>query len=212
MAIKDFLDAIVPKYSSHLERGSVVIQEHDPTAKVKRLVWTGADFQHFDHNLAKDMTSFFTTATSPEVFHHDCDGIVLFEMGNKKYMFLCELKSGFGTEVLYKAKTQILSSFLKTNMLLHLYTCYKLEDYEVKGFIVGYPPKSDFLVKLHKQSMLQNNPKEKEYTLAKKLFIRNYERKITLKPTDLYCINGLPLGDRGIFKKNRITLHRSESA
>lgn len=205
MAIKDFLDKVVPKYSSPIKRGTVDIMEQDPRSSVNRLVWTGADFQHLDHSLAKDMTSFFRMANSPAVFHHDCDGVVLFESGNKKYMFLCELKSGFDTAKLYEAKTQIISSFLKTNMLLHLYTSYKLEDYDIKGFIVGRPPKSDFLVNLHQQSMLSEKPKEREYNLARKLFIRNPNHKIILKPTDFYCIKGLPLGNRGIFPK--IELH-----
>lgn len=199
MAVKDFLDAIVPRYSSPLKKGSVDILEHDPKSRVKRLMLTGADFQHFDHGMAKDMTSFFTKAGSPDVFRHDCDGVVLFEFDNRKYMFLCELKSGFDTEKLYEAKTQIMSSFLKTNMLLHLYTCYKIEDYIVKGFIIGYPPKRDFLMNLHKQSMLADKPKQRQYNLAKKLFVGNSERKIILKPTDFYCIKGLPLGERGIF-------------
>ncbi|MDE6806687.1 MAG: hypothetical protein K2J05_07770, partial [Muribaculaceae bacterium] len=199
--------AVAPKYAAPLSRGSVEIVEHDikPSVKVRKVIWTGADFDHFDHTLAKDMQSFFDIAGSPEAFKHDCDGVILFERNGKKYMFLTELKSNFDTEKLYEAKTQIVSSFLKTNMLLHLSLCYKLEDYIIKGFIVGRPPKSDFKIDLYKGSMLSEKRKEREYDLAKRLCILSRNNSILLKPYDIYCLRGLPLGQRGIFPN--IELH-----
>ncbi len=208
MAIKDFLDAVAPRYASPIKRGAVEILEHDSKALVKKVVWTDADFHHLDHQMAKDMTSFFTLAGSPEVFNHDCDGVVIFELDGRKYMFLTELKSGFSTEVLMKAKTQIISSFLKTNMLLHLSSCYRLEDYIVKGFIVGRSPKADFKINLYKGSMLPDKGKVREFDLTRKFFCKNPSRSIVLKPTDFICLSGLPLGDRGIFPE--IDLHYIE--
>lgn len=205
MALKDFLDAVAPRYASPIQTGEVDILEHESDALFKKVVWKDADFQHMDHQLAKDLKSFFETAGSPEVFRKDCDGVVLFETEGKKYMFLTELKSSFGTEKLMKAKTQIVSSFIKTNMILHLSSCYKLEDYIIKGFIVGYPPRRDFLVDLYRRSMLPGGIKSGDYDLAKRLFINNASRSITLRPTDFFCLRGLPLGERGIFPK--IDLH-----
>ena len=208
MAVKDFLDVVAPNYSKAVCRGYVEICEqniNDGQLQVEKVTWTGADFQHMDHQLSKDMKSFFDLAGSPDVFRKDCDGVVLFEDDGKKYMFLTELKSNFATEVLLKAKTQIVSSFLKTNMLLHLSACYRLEDFIIKGFIVGYPPRRDFLMDLHRQSMVSKNKKEHEYSLARKLWFNNPAHSITLKPTDFLCLKHLPLGDRGIFPK--IDLH-----
>lgn len=173
MALKDFLDAVAPKYTSDLCKGSVDILEHDAGALIRKVVWKDADFQHMDHQLAQDMKSFFDLAGSPEVFMKNCDGIVLFEVDGKKYMFLTELKSNFSTENLLKAKVQIISSFIKTNMLLHLSACYRLEDYIIKGFIVSYPPKRDFVINMHKGSMLSNKSKEREFDFAKRLLINN---------------------------------------
>lgn len=208
MAVKDFLDAVAPNYSRAVCIGSVEICEQDVKAgqlQVEKVKWTGADFQHMDHQLSKDMKSFFDLAGSPEVFRKYCDGVILFEDDGKKYMFLTELKSNFATEVLLKAKTQIISTFLKTNMLLHLSSCYRLEDFIIKGFIVGYPPRPDFKINLYRGSMVLKNEKEHEYTLDRKLWINNPTHSITLTPTDFLCIKGLPLGDRGIFPK--IDLH-----
>lgn len=210
MALKDFLNAIAPKYSSDLHIGSVDILEHDAGAFLKKVVWKDADFQHLDHQLAKDMKCFFDLAGSPDVFMKDCDGIVMFETEGKKYMFLTELKSNFGTEHLMKAKIQIISSFLKANMLFHLSNCYKLEDYIIKGFIVSYPPKKDFKVDLFKGSMLSDKRKEREFDFAKRLVLGNGPHITILRPTDLYCLKGLPLGERGIFPK--IEIHYIEVA
>ena len=205
MAFEKFFEAVAPKYASPVQKGRVEITEHEPGAKVKKVTWVGSDFDHFDHTLAKDLKQFFESAGSPDVFMHDCDGVILFEEEGKKYMFLTELKSTFSTQRLHEAKTQIASSFLKTNMLLHLSLCYKLEDYIVKGFIVGRPPKSDFKVNLHKGSMLSDKQKEREYELAKRLLILNPTKSSTFRPYELYCLRELPLGDRGIFPE--IELH-----
>ena len=60
-------------------------------------------------------------------------------------MFLTELKSQFDNTQLVKAKAQIIASFIKTNMVLNLASCYRIEDYIVKGFIVSRPPTSEFM-------------------------------------------------------------------
>ncbi len=205
MAFENFFQAIAPKYASPVQKGSVEIIEHESGAKVKKVTWIGSDFDHFDHTLAKDLKEFFDPAGSPDVFMHDCDGVILFEDDGRKYMFLTELKSSFSTQKLHEAKTQIASSFLKTNMLLHLSLCYKLEDYIIKGFIVGRPPKSDFIVTLHKGSMLSNKQKEREYDLAKRLLILSQTKSAKFRPYELFCLRGLPLGNRGVFPE--IELH-----
>ena len=205
MSFEKFFQGIAPKYASPVQKGRVEIIEHESGAKVKKVTWIGSNFDHFDHSLAKDLTDFFKPAGSPDVFRHDCDGVILFEEDGRKYMFLTELKSNFCTQKLLEAKTQIASSFLKTNMLLHLSLCYKLEDYTIKGFIVGRPPKSDFKVSLHKGSMLSDKQKEREYDLARRLLILSRTQSATFRPYELFCLRGLPLGNRGLFPK--IELH-----
>ena len=76
-----------------------------------------------------------------------------------------------------------------------------MKDYIIKGFIVGHPPMPDFLVNLHKGTMLSDKKKEREYELAKRIFIDSKSKKITLYPTDLLCLKNLPLGPLGIFPK-----------
>ena len=98
MAFENFFKAIAPKYASPLHKGRVEIIEHESGAKVNKVTWIGSDFDHFDHTLAKDLKEFFELAGSPDVFMHDCDGVILFEKDSRKYMFLTELKSNFSTQ------------------------------------------------------------------------------------------------------------------
>ncbi len=200
MAICEILSKILTLYPSSISRGKVDIYEHEAKATVRKVTWINSDFNYFDPTLAKDMTAFFQKATENELFWKDCDGVIIFEHDGKKYMFITELKSGFSTQVIYKAKTQIISSFIKTNMVLHLLSCYKLEDYIVKGFIVGHPPKPDFIYNVSKADMLKDNDIKIQHEFARKFFIDNKEHSRSLKPKDLYCLKGLPLGDRGIFQ------------
>ncbi|WP_289752341.1 hypothetical protein [uncultured Duncaniella sp.] len=205
MALNDFLEAIAPNYAKGLQRGRVEILEHSADAQVKRVEWTHSDFHHMDHSMSRDLKPFFETyAGSPNVFYKDCDGIILFEHDGKKYMFLTELKSQFDNTQLVKAKTQIIASFIKTNMVLNLASCYHIEDYIVKGFIVSRPPTSEFIRVLHQGSML---PSGNHLEFATRLFTSDKQKisdqvhKLLMKPTECFCIHGMPLGDRGIFNE-----------
>ena len=200
MAIFEQLSKILTRYPSLIGKGAIDILEYDEKATVRKVTWINSDFNYFDSTLAKDMTAFFQKSTKNELFCKDCDGVIIFEHGGKKYMFITELKSGFSTEIFYKAKTQILSSFIKTNMILHLLSCYKLEDYIVKGFIVGHPPKPDFIYNVSKADMLKDSDTKKKHEFARSFFIKNKSHIRFLKPKDFYCLKGLPLGDRGIFQ------------
>ena len=52
-------------------------------------------------------------------------------------------------------------------MILHLLSCYKLEDYIVKGFIVGHPPKPDFIYNVSKADMLKDSDTKKKHEFAR---------------------------------------------
>lgn len=203
MSLITDLKTITPKYGHKVCRGSVDIHEHEAKATVTKVTWSNSDFNCIDTQMIKDSTSFFEICKAPDIFRKDCDGIVLFEHAGKKYMFLTELKSGFSTQFLYKAKTQLVASFIKANMLLHMLPSYQQEDYIVKGFIVSHSPTDDFLTTLHQATSLPYNSRQRqEYNLAIRLLIDNRKTKsTTLRAADFTCIHSLPLGQRGIFPK-----------
>ena len=85
------LKKLFPAYvSTGYSRRSLTIKETDIQAKVKEVIWTNSDFQNIEQKVVKDMTSFFQKAGTDDIFHHDCDGIMIFEEGGKKYMFFSE--------------------------------------------------------------------------------------------------------------------------
>ena len=200
----DDLKKLFPVYvSTDYFRGSLVIRETDSQAKVKEVIWTNSDFQNIEQKIVKDMTSFFQMANADDVFHHDCDGIMIFEEGGQKYMFFSELKSTFDSSDIFYAKDQIISSYLKINMLLNLLQNYKTEDYIVKGFIFSYPPNPSYIYELNRARYLSKKSKyktESEFILD----ICHFGTSTKLTPLSCHKLKGLPLGDRGVFQEIEI--------
>jgi hypothetical protein len=197
----DDLKVLFPKYSMEYCKDTVSIKETSSTAKVKELIWSNSDFHKIDSTIVKDMTSFFQKANSSDIFHFDCDGIVIFEKKGKKYMFFSELKSTFSISELFSAKDQIISSYIKINMLMHLLPCYNCDDFVIKGFIACLSPKKEFMRDLYRKQLLKRGSKYKtEAEFAIDLCYYK-DKKITLVPTDCFKLKGLPLGNTGIFKK-----------
>lgn len=201
MPFCDDLKILFPKYSMEYCKGAVSITENSSSAKVKELIWSNSDFHKIDSTIVKDMKSFFETAKSSDIFFLDCDGIVIFEKKGRKYMFFSELKSSFDTSDIDHAKDQIISSYLKINMLMHLLRCYNYDEFVIKGFIACLPPKQEFLRDLYRQQFLK--PGSKYKTDAEFVIDLCYckEKKTKLVPTDCFKLKGLPLGNTGIFKE-----------
>lgn len=132
----------------------LTIHEASEQSKVKDIIWTNANFQVFDPDIAKDLTSFFQGANAGDIFDFNCDGAFLFQGDNKKYLFLCELKSTFDSSDIYKASNQIISTYIKLSMVLNLLPNYRKDDIIVKGFIFSRPADKIYLRDLHKQSMM----------------------------------------------------------
>lgn len=168
--------------------------------------WVNSTFTTFNPEIAKDLNSVFSKYKAVDVFMHDCDGVTMFQNGDEKFLYLTELKTSFWTEDIVKAKTQILSSFLKFNMLLNLVPGYQSESLKVKGFIVSRCPDTEF-----KNSLLQNEEHRRsrpDYNFCRKL-LRNSECTLSpaapqikswrITPAESFHIRPCKLGERGIF-------------
>lgn len=201
MPFCDDLKTLFPAYAMEYCRGCVSIKELSESAKVKEIIWQNSNFQYIDSAIVKSMSSFFRQSKASDIFCLDCDGIILFEDDKgRKYMFLSELKSTFDTSDIFHAKDQIISSYLKINLIMHLLRCYNSDDFIVKGFIICLPPNKNKLRDLNKQQMLNSKSiykTEAEFTID---LCCSKERKITIKPLDCHKLRGLPLGNTGVFK------------
>ena len=196
------LNSIFPKYSMEYSNKDISIKETSSQSKVKELIWSNSCFQYIDPTIVKDLTSFFQKANSSDIFHNDCDGITILEENGKKYLFLSELKSTFDSSDVFHAREQIISSYIKINMVMHLLRCYNKDDFIAKGFIVGLPPNKDYLRDLHKEQFLDcNNQYNAESKFVLDLCYGNKEKKITLSPNDCHKLKKLPLGDKCLFNE-----------
>lgn len=202
MPFCDDLKVLFPNYVMEYHKGSISVKEKSASAKVREVVWCNADFQYIDPTIVKDMTSFFQKSGAPDIFHADCDGIMIFE-GNdgRKYMFFSELKSSFDSSDIFYAKDQIISSYLKINLIMHLLRCYNPDDFIVKGFIMCLPPDRNYLRDLYKQQFTKPGSKystEADFTLD--LCYNKEKQRVLLTPSDCHKLKGLPLGNTGIFR------------
>lgn len=121
-----------PKYVMNYSKDGVTIIESSPSAKVKSVTWNGCGIQNFDTHIVKDMTSFFRIARASNILYDDSDGFFLFNVEGQKYMFINELKSTFDTREIYHARNQIVSTFIKMNMLLNLFQGYNPDDFIIR--------------------------------------------------------------------------------
>ena len=202
MAISQDLNTLLPQYSCSYCHNAVSVIETSSTAKIREVRWTNSCFHTIDCKIIKNLKSFF--GSSPEILHYDCDGIITFEEDGKKYMFLSELKSTFDTSDIYKAYKQIISSYIKVNVILNMSRCYNKEEYVVKGFIFSKPADKDYLMDLSK--MQQFNPRHRHRTEAELCndVCCSRERKTKIHTNECNELKGLPLSERVLFDEMEI--------
>ena len=207
MAIHSDLKKLFPNFDMKYCLNSATISESDAKASIKELNWTDSSFHVIDTEIIKAITSFFQKSGSADIFKFDCDGIVIFEENGKKYIFLSELKSGFSSQYLDHAKDQLISSFIKLNMILHLLPGYNKKDYIFKAFIVSSPSNPNYLRDLYKQTMLPKTSRfktEAEFTYEL-CYCKNKNKCVSIKAIECEQLKELPLGSNCLF--NDLEIH-----
>lgn len=130
---------------SHLfttRSNNVVINEPDQNARVRRVTITNQNvFLSINTELIKDIRSLFNN--NHKILKLEADGVVVFEFNNEKYIYIIELKSTYNSQDIYKAKNQIISTYIKLNILLNVIQPFKKENYIFKGFIVALAPNTE---------------------------------------------------------------------
>lgn len=195
----DDLSKLLPVYQDiAYSKESYTVHELSEGAKIKDVTWVNADFQIFSTKIAKDLTGFFQNAKSGDIFLLDCDGAFLLQGDNKKYLFLCELKSGFDSSDIYHACNQITSTYIKLSLVLNLLPNYRKDDVTVKGFIVSRPATENYLRDLHKLCMMgQKSRFTKDVEFCYDLCY-NAEQSYVLKLTKCHQLKDVPLSKETI--------------
>lgn len=195
----DDLRKLLPIYQNiDYFKGSYTVHEPSSESKVKNVTWNNANFQVFNPDIAKDLTRFFQSAESSEIFWLNCDGVFLFQGDSKKYLFLCELKSTFDSSDIYHASNQINSTYIKLSMILNLLPNFQKDEVIVKGFIISRPPNKSYLRDLHKQSMMGNKSNfttEAEFCYN---LCYNNERTYVVNFNHCHQFKDIPLGTETI--------------
>lgn len=93
--------------------------------------------------IASDANSFYNKAKSPNILEKVCDGIFLKKEADRKFIYICELKSSFIADNIVKAKDQVVGSYLKLHSLLSLLQSYKQSEWTVRGIIALFTPPAE---------------------------------------------------------------------
>lgn len=70
---------------------------------------------------------------------HSCDGVLIIEWKNQKYIVFIELKSDYTCDNIRKAEIQICASYLRTMALLNCVDGFDPRKYKICGIIVSHP-------------------------------------------------------------------------
>ncbi|MGL5785214.1 MAG: hypothetical protein ACRCX4_00125 [Bacteroidales bacterium] len=178
------------------------IIEHDKNSKVKKLNIINQDnFLLIDTELIRDFSSFF----KDEILKKDSDGIVLFELekgkDKAKYIYIIELKSTYNSVEIYKAKNQIISTYIKLNILLNAIQPFNKTKYKFKGFIIALTPS------LEKQTGMGKYLERKDVAFAYKLSI-NKSVNVKFDKTEA---NNIPINKSCCFDELNINFIGADS-
>lgn len=201
MFCDDFKD-LLPLYNNiGYVRNTYTVHESSSNSKVKDVIWINSCFQYFDTKIAKDLTAFFQNAKANEIFRLDCDGAFLVQGDNHKYLFLNELKSTFDSADIYHASNQIVSTYIKLNMILNLLPNYRKKDIKVKRFIFSRPAPADknHLRDLHRKSIDKRKQDAKGAELVLRLCCKKKQDKVIIKPSQCPKLKDIPLGNNALF-------------
>jgi hypothetical protein len=176
MQFPDSIKKLFPEYKFEVKYGNISIIEKDEQTKLKEIQFSHDEFWSIDTNMIKDFSSFFHKAKSPDIFHKDCDGIIVLDYNGQKYILIVELKSSFDTHKIFDARKQIISSYIKLNILLNIIPEYEKDNYIFKGVIASINPDDERLNGMLK--ILADNPKNKQVLFALNLY-RDKEKVIT---------------------------------
>ncbi|GAB6976585.1 hypothetical protein [Prevotella falsenii] len=193
------LKKLLPQYDFEYKSGKHTVKENSVDSKVKEVIWDKSDFQCIDPQIAKDLSGFFQRSKAAGIFRLDCDGAFLVQSEDKAYLFLIELKSSFIPCHIYKASNQIISTYIKLNMILGLLPNYIKGNIKVKGFIFSRPCEEKSLRDLDRSNLLPPNNKYITETELTKHFIKNKGKNITIKPNQCHRLKDVPLGSNALF-------------
>lgn len=134
--------------------GSIIIKEEDNQAQVKSVCFENANFISLDKKILDQMNLLFKQKDDRFSLCKGCDGILLLECVEDKYIFLIELKSRYTYDQIMKAESQIEASYAKLFMLLNSLEDFHKENYKCCALIIALEPDAETLTKFLKKTQV----------------------------------------------------------
>ena len=137
----------------------------------------GGQIGFISSNLLKETQDAYSLiATSTLNLRKICDGVLVLEKDNQKYIAVLECKSGFA-DVKRKAIEQIPASYVKVMSILNDFSTFNKQEYKIFGLIVSYPYKLPVVtdssnnvdVQAGKQAMIGNKLEQLKIKYNKQL-------------------------------------------
>ncbi len=141
-----------PNFSiaSVLESTSIIEHSNDDNGKFRELELTDINGFAFYDGFASKLNSFASSSGHKGCLLRNCDAIHVFEHNGKKYLMLSELKSGYNTNDIIKAKEQLVGTYLNLMAILHMLQGFDAHDYHIFGVIAAYKPSDEVLSAISK--------------------------------------------------------------
>ncbi len=83
---------------------------------------------------------------------HGCDGVLIIEQKEQKYIVFIELKSDYTKENIRKAERQLCASYLHVMVLLNCLNDFDLHQYKKCGIIISHPIDKETITRIQKTS------------------------------------------------------------
>lgn len=169
--------------------GAVVIEEEDPQAKVRSVCVENGDFISLNKKILDQMNLLFKQKDDRFSLCKGCDGILLLEYKEEKYLFLIELKTNYTNDQIIKARNQIEASYAKLLMLLNSLDGFHREDYKFRALIIAFEPKAETLTKLLKRTQIASGYCKEYFCLR----LHHAKDSGLILKHDISLLKGLPL-------------------
>ena len=201
MKLYDELTKVFCEDWFHLESkgGIAEIKEDGKQAAVKKaeLVFHG-QMMSIDKGIFEKTDFLFKSDENVEgkmpKLQHSCDGVLIIEQKEGKYIAFIELKSDYTCDNIRKAEIQLCASYLRVMALLNCIDGFNPDEYKKCGIIVSHPMNMEKLSLILKKK--NNNAKLTRFDKQCLAFSSKRQKSGFTMDTTYSMMGELPVADR----------------
>ena len=175
-----------------------ITNESDRGAKVRSITFetTGELFNILNSFICCKQSLFFLDGEQRNLMSHNCDGIIIVEYNNQKYIIFLEIKSSYRTQDISKAQYQIMSSYYCLLTELEGLKHFDLGEYKMCCMVASHPLSEEKKLMLYKQKMSVGVSKDVELAL---FFAFHPDSKCDISRDDMDLLKDKPFKETHMF-------------